>query len=436
VARDRAGDPSLPGPSHRSAGADDAGPDAAMPPNRPQRNGMTGYARIEAAVQDLERWIERCKAAEQALAARDVRLNELSRLAGELEGQRAHWAQCCAASESAFVEQRRLLGEAERENLETRRLLSERDAEIALLAHELADVRSSASWRWTQRALQSPPVQLFFGALIRSVARRRHPDPPQVSAAPSVLQPVPSPVVPEPPAPDLAPPDRAISALEARASRMISERGFLGVPRETFSQAGREQLIALLQEGLRPESAVLEFGCGCLRIAYWLIRFLDAGRFCGIEPAHRRVEYGLSYLFTPEEIRLKQPRFDFNPVFDSSVFHTKFDFYLARSIWTHASKPQIEAMLESFLHDAAPAATFLASYFPAGSPEEDYCGSGWVGTSHESSVPGVIRHALEWIVDQCGRRGLSCEELPGIDCDSQLWLRIRRESSHTDASAF
>jgi hypothetical protein len=214
---------------------------------------------------------------------------------------------------------------------------------------------------------------------------------------------------------------------------MISERGFLGVPRETFGQAGREQLIALLQEGIRPESAVLEFGCGCLRIAYWLIHFLDAGRFYGIEPAHRRVEYGLSYLFTPDEIRLKEPHFDFNPLFDSSVFDTKFDFFLARSIWTHASKRQIETMLESFLRDAAPAATFLASYFPAESPEEDYGGAGWVGTSHRSSVPGVIRHALPWIVDQCRSRGLSCEELPGIDCDNQLWLRIRRESSCADA---
>lgn len=382
---------------------------------------------LRAVVDDRQRWIERCSAAEQSLAERESRLNELSRLADELERQRAHWALCLSHSESAFVEQRRLLGEAERENLETRRLLSQRDAEIALLAHEISAMRSSVSWRWTQRALQSPPVQLLFGALMRSVARRRHVEPPQVCATPNVSQPVPPPVVPEPPPPVLAPTDRAISDLEARAGRMISERGFLGVPRETFSQAGREQMIALLQEGLRPESAVLEFGCGCLRIAYWLIRFLDAGRYYGIEPAHRRVEYGLSYLFTPEEIRLKQPRFDFNPVFDSSVFNTKFDFFLARSIWSHASKPQIEATLESFLRDAAPAATFLASYFPAASPEEDYGGSGWVGTSHESSVPGVIRHALPWIVDQCRNRGLSCEALPGIDCDSQYWLRIRRE---------
>jgi hypothetical protein len=209
---------------------------------------------------------------------------------------------------------------------------------------------------------------------------------------------------------------------------MISAHGFLGVPRGTFAQAGREQLIALLAEGLCPESKVLEFGCGCLRIACWLIRFLDSGAYYGIEPARPRVDCGLHYLFTPAELQIKRPHFDYNPVFNSSVFSTKFDFFLARSIWTHASKPQIEATLDSFLRDSGPHAIFLASYLPAQSPDDDYQGTQWVGTSHESDTTGVVRHALSWIVEQCCNRGLNCEQIAGVDCDSQLWLRIRRTS--------
>ena len=206
----------------------------------------------------------------------------------------------------------------------------------------------------------------------------------------------------------------------------MSRHGFLGVPVETFEQAGREQLIALLQEGLHPESKVLEIGCGCLRIAYWLVRFLDPGCYHGIEPARQRVEYGLQYLFTSVEADLKQPRFDFNANFDSSVFGARFDFFLARSIWTHACKPQIEATLDSFMRDAAPTGIFLASYLPAQSAEDDYQGDRWVGTSHESDTPGVIRHSLTWIAQQCEKRGLQVDEIPGIDCDSQYWLRIHR----------
>ena len=205
----------------------------------------------------------------------------------------------------------------------------------------------------------------------------------------------------------------------------MSREGFLGVPTPTFDVAGRTQLIALLAEGLSPESKVLEFGCGCLRIAYWLVHFLDPGGFHGIEPARRRVEFGQRYLFTAEELALKRPRFDFNAVFDSSVFGERFDFFLARSIWTHGSKRQIEASLDSFVRDAKPGAIFLASYLPPQTPEEDYMGDVWVGTSHESDTPGIVRHSLAWITEQCGRRGLQVEELPGMDCDSQMWLRVR-----------
>jgi len=218
--------------------------------------------------------------------------------------------------------------------------------------------------------------------------------------------------------------------VQAQAEEMMARHGFLGVLVETFEQAGREQLVALLNEGLNPESKVLEIGCGCLRIAYWLIRFLDAGCYHGIEPARQRVDYGLRYFFTSEEGRLKQPRFDFNPNFDSSVFGARFDFFLARSIWTHACKRQIEATLDSFIRDSTPAGIFLASYLPAQSAEDDYQGDHWVGTSHESDTPGVIRHSLAWIVQQCKKRGLQLDELPGTDCDSQYWLRIHRRRIH------
>ena len=222
--------------------------------------------------------------------------------------------------------------------------------------------------------------------------------------------------------------ERLPSRVQKAAEEMMAREGFLGVPVATFEEAGRSQLIELLRCGLRPESRLLDFGCGCLRIAYWLVRFLDPDCYYGIEPARKRVEIGLRYLFTPEVLNAKRPQFDYNAVFDSSPFNVRFDFFLARSIWTHGSKRQIAATLDSFVRDSEPGATFLTSYLPAHSDEEDYMGDQWVGTSHESDIPGVIRHRLSWIVEQCSQRNLFVEELPGYDCDSQLWLRIIRRS--------
>jgi hypothetical protein len=207
---------------------------------------------------------------------------------------------------------------------------------------------------------------------------------------------------------------------------MMKRHGFMGVPRETFEAGGRAQLVLLLNHGLTPEAKVLDIGCGCLRVAYWLIRFLDSDCYCGIEPAFQRVEWGKQYLFASSELERKRPRFDFNAGFDSSIFTTKFDFFLAGSIWTHASKRHIETTLDSFQRDTVPTGVFLASYFPATSRHDDYWGESWVGTSHESQTPGVIRHSLAWISGECNRRGLKVVELPGLDCDSQYWLRIAR----------
>jgi hypothetical protein len=381
------------------------------------------YKSFFNVISERDHWVSRCNAAEQALAQRDEQLREQQPAVED----RKRWIDRCLAAENALLQSQRLLRAETEQTAHLRNLLSERDAEATVLARELRAVRASATWRWSQGFLQSPPVRLLFGGVIRSVAERSRTTGPVQLPAPAGKA-ADAPVSDPGGLPEQESPDPAASNLQRRADRMISEHGFLGVPRGTFEQAGREQLIALLIEGLRPESKVLEFGCGCLRIACWLVRFLDSDGYYGIEPARRRVDYGLQYLFTPAELQNKRPRFDYNSAFNSSVFGTKFDFFLARSIWTHAAKPQIEATLDSFLRDARPHATFLASYLPAQSLEDDYQGTLWVGTSHESDTPGIIRHALSWIVEQCRIRGLNCEEAAGMDCDSQLWLRIRRAS--------
>ena len=211
-----------------------------------------------------------------------------------------------------------------------------------------------------------------------------------------------------------------------KKAEILGEKTFLGVPVRDFEKGGRELFIYLLQAGLNPDSKLVEIGCGVLRGGYWLIHFLAPRCYFGIEPHAGRLEMGVRTILEAETREAKRPRFDANPNFDTSVFGEKFDFFLAYSIWTHASKPQIQAMLDSFLRDAKDDAVFLTSYLPAGWRHPDYKGDRWHGTSHESDTPGCIYHSLRWIKAECNSRGLVTRGLGRDKTYGQDWLEITR----------
>lgn len=218
-------------------------------------------------------------------------------------------------------------------------------------------------------------------------------------------------------------------SVQAKAETTLRSRGFVGIPLETFEPGGREQFIYLLRAGLQPGSKVVDLGCGVLRAGYWLIRFLEEGCYCGIEPHRERLEIGIHHILEPEILRLKHPRFDTNASFDTSVFRLRFDFFLAYSVWTHASKLQIRTMLDSFVRDSTETAVFLVTFLPSSPRHPDYQGDAWFGTSHESDVPGCVHHSFRWIKTQCRLRGLTAIRLGRDHTHSQTWIRITRQSS-------
>lgn len=251
--------------------------------------------------------------------------------------------------------------------------------------------------------------------------------------------------------------------LQARSER-IPEEVFLGGPRHDFERVGRLCLEVLLREGLAPGSRVLDVGAGALRVGYWLMRVLDPARYFAIEPNRAMLEVGLEQIVEPDVLARARPRFDHNDRFDFAVFGERFDFVLARSIWTHTSKQQIRTMLRSFADTAAPGGALLATYHPASAvyshrprsrrlralwaraamslPLEEltplllalpalggsreYEGERWVGLSHESGEPGVVQHSLAWVARESSALGLQTRLLPYPVVNDQYWLRVRR----------
>ncbi len=199
---------------------------------------------------------------------------------------------------------------------------------------------------------------------------------------------------------------------------------FLGGPPDQFVEVGQRQLMTLLSDGLEPEHRVLDVGCGCLRAGVWIMRYLRPGGYRGIEPNRLMLGFGRQHVAGEQLLERAQPRFDHNDRFELDVFGERFDRVLARSIWTHASREQIEAMLDGFVAVANPGAAFLTSYLPATEHHPSYQGEGWVGRSHESPVGGLVTHDLPWIEAACAERGLVVAELDEPAINGQVWLRV------------
>jgi SAM-dependent methyltransferase len=208
----------------------------------------------------------------------------------------------------------------------------------------------------------------------------------------------------------------------------LHRRGiFTGGPPEQFELLGRMQFAMMTREGIYPWSKVLDIGCGCLRGGFWMIHFLDPGCYFGIEPNSAMVAAGLEEIVGSETVAHKRPTIDSNDRFDASVFGVRFDAFLARSIWTHASKPQIRVMLDHFVNLTGENAFFLASYLPAKFPWQDYKGAEYRGKSHKSNIGDLIRHSFAWIEKECKARGLYVRELQDGVLLGQVWLKIAKK---------
>lgn len=196
-----------------------------------------------------------------------------------------------------------------------------------------------------------------------------------------------------------------------RAAERIAERGvFLGSPPEAFSSVGPKVLDLLVRRGLHSDAMVADAGCGALRVGWWLVHYLEPNRYCGVEPRVEAVEAGVSELLGDEVAAEKRPRFDHNDRFDLSVFGERFDVVLCWAVWTHASKRQVEMLLDSFIASRAAGGQLVANYFPTRRDEEDYAEDRWVGQSHLSDRPGRVKHSTRWLDRVAGRRGLKIVE--------------------------
>jgi hypothetical protein len=164
--------------------------------------------------------------------------------------------------------------------------------------------------------------------------------------------------------------------------------------------------------GLKEHHYLLDIGCGSLRAGRLFIPYLLPGRYFGIEPEDWLLQEGIEKEIGRSMIDVKRPSFSANREFRLSAFGQKFDFIIARSIFSHATQEQITMCVAEAQKTMNRDAIFVASYFQG---TRNYSGNQW--TVKATYTP-------QRMVELVKEGGLHCEPLDWPHTDLQHWIAM------------
>jgi hypothetical protein len=131
-----------------------------------------------------------------------------------------------------------------------------------------------------------------------------------------------------------------------------------------WEEIGRLQFEFLVSRGLRPQSRLLDIGCGCLRGGIHFVRYLTPGNYRGIDRSpsllaaarHELELVGLADRLAPDAL-LCDSDFAFRRLGEN------FDFALAQSLFTHLTPSWIRRCLERVTEVLRVGGQLYATYF-------------------------------------------------------------------------
>lgn len=111
---------------------------------------------------------------------------------------------------------------------------------------------------------------------------------------------------------------------------------------DEWESHGDLQLEFLRSEGLKPDSRLLDVGCGVGRAARKFVPFLNDWRYTGIDISDGALAHATG-LANSEGWASKHPTFILNE--DMNLLGAKFDMIWAHSVFTHLPPQQVEVMI-------------------------------------------------------------------------------------------
>ena len=130
-----------------------------------------------------------------------------------------------------------------------------------------------------------------------------------------------------------------------------------------WEEMGNHQFEYLVEKGLRPESTLLDYGCGSLRGGLHYINYLEERNYFGVDISPEILEAGKKFL-QEEELEYKNPTLKMVNDLNFEDFEGKtFDFILAQSVLTHMPQNNIEMCLKNVRKVMDKDTIFFATFF-------------------------------------------------------------------------
>jgi SAM-dependent methyltransferase len=135
-----------------------------------------------------------------------------------------------------------------------------------------------------------------------------------------------------------------------------------------WDEIGPMQRDFLVSQGLKPHHTLLDIGCGSLRGGVHAIRYLEPGRYCGIDRNGELLRCAREIELPAQGIEAREPRLLQNEAFEFWRFETEFDFALAQSVFTHLPFNSIMRCLVEAARVLKPGGRLYATFFEQPDP--------------------------------------------------------------------
>ncbi len=189
--------------------------------------------------------------------------------------------------------------------------------------------------------------------------------------------------------------------MKGAAAEKQERHGLVG-PAQLWQMKRDFQIHFLQSVGLRPQHSLLDIGCGTLRGGIPLIRYLDAGRYTGVEVRDNVLEEGRQEL-KEENLEHKRPTLIHAENLARLDLPQDFDFAWSFSVLIHLSDEIAEEYFAFLARQLAPDGSGYGNY--SVNQVED-------GAWREFPL---VHRSLDFYRDVAGRHGLSAEDVGTLE---------------------